>query len=64
VKFLFVLLMAAILLFGALGDYIGGRILLPAMGLTAPGYWTWFWFMVVVLSFVTLIKFLSSLVDE
>lgn len=23
--------------------YIIGRILLPEMGLTAPGYWAWFW---------------------
>jgi len=24
-------------------EYIIGRILFPEMGLTAPGYWTWFW---------------------
>lgn len=27
----------------ALGLYIIGRILLPEMSLTAPGYGTWFW---------------------
>lgn len=24
-------------------QYIGGRIILPEMGLTAPGLWAWFW---------------------
>lgn len=28
----------------ALIQYIGGRIILPEMSLTAPGYWPWFWF--------------------
>lgn len=27
---------------GALSTYIGGRILLPEMGLAAPSYWVWF----------------------
>lgn len=38
-----VLLFLSIVLLSALGEYICGRILLPAMGLRAPGYWTWFW---------------------
>lgn len=29
---------------GAFGEYVGGRIVLPDVGLTAPEYWTWFWF--------------------
>jgi len=28
---------------GGLISYICGRIILPEMGLTAPGYWPWFW---------------------
>lgn len=28
---------------GALLGYWWGRVMLPAMGLTAPEYWTWFW---------------------
>lgn len=41
----FLLLAFAILLFGATGEYVCGRIILPAVGLTAPDFWTWFWFM-------------------
>lgn len=44
-KFLMFLVALGILVFGSLGEYICGRIILPAMGLEAPGYWTWFWFM-------------------
>lgn len=29
---------------GAALEYFGGRIILPEMGLTPPGYWPWFWF--------------------
>lgn len=34
--FLFALLLATF-------QYVGGRIVLPEMGLTPPGWWAWFW---------------------
>lgn len=42
-KFLIALLFVGGCFFGALAEYVAGRVLLPAMGLTAPGHWTWFW---------------------
>lgn len=36
---------------GAFAEYVIGRVALPAMGLTAPGYWTWFWVTFWVLAF-------------
>lgn len=38
-----VLLLLAGWAFGALLSYWWGRVLLPEVGLVAPGYWTWFW---------------------
>lgn len=40
-KFLIALLFVGGCFFGALAEYVAGRVLLPAMGLTAPGHWTW-----------------------
>lgn len=28
--------------------YVIGRILLPEVGLTAPGFWVWFWAVVIL----------------
>lgn len=44
-KFFMAVVVASCLFVAALGEYICGRIILPAVGLTAPEYWTWFWFM-------------------
>lgn len=43
-KLLVAFVLLVILLVGSFSGYVGGRIMLPAMGLMAPGYWTWFWF--------------------
>lgn len=40
VKFLIWLLFALLL---STLQYFGGRIVLPEMGLTPPGWWAWFW---------------------
>lgn len=45
---------------GALVEYICGRILLPEMGLTAPGYWIWFWVMVIVVIGMNAATFLKE----
>lgn len=48
---------------GALIAYIIGRVLLPEMGLVAPGYWTWFWvslWMMVSTALATLVKEILS----
>lgn len=34
-----------IVVVGSAAEYVGGRILLPELGLSAPEYWTWFWAM-------------------
>jgi len=62
-KFLAFLLLVGIALVGALGEYIGGRIILPAIGLTAPGYWVWFWLMVVAMAFGIPLNLLRGAVD-
>lgn len=41
-------------------EYICGRILLPEMGLTAPGYWIWFWVMVIVVIGMNAATFLKE----
>lgn len=33
-------------------QYVGGRILAPELGLTAPDFWPWFWFAAIVENFV------------
>lgn len=35
--------LVALVLFGAFASYVGGRIVLPEVGLTAPEYVTWVW---------------------
>lgn len=62
-KFLFLLFCLGIVAFGALGEYIGGRILLPAIGLTAPEYWTWFWFMFWACLFIIPLSLVGKLFD-
>lgn len=47
--FLRVLLYCAFVFVVAAVSYVGGRIILPAMGLIAPHYWTWFWFYIAML---------------
>lgn len=42
---------AALVFWGALGSYIGGRILLPEIGLTPPGYWTWWCYILIMAVF-------------
>lgn len=51
-------------LVGALAEYVGGRVLLPAMGLTAPGYWTWLWFTFWVIVFGIIALFVRSIFDD
>jgi len=51
------------IIFGALGLYINGRIILPEMGLIAPGYWSWFWVMFFGLGFGMAIKWVYSIFD-
>ena len=34
----------------SLACYLGGRILFPAMGLDVPGFGTWFWVWVVIMT--------------
>jgi phage shock protein PspC (stress-responsive transcriptional regulator) len=38
------LLFLASVVFAATDSYIAGRIILPEMGLSAPGFKVWFWF--------------------
>lgn len=59
-KILIALALLAVLLFGSFGEYICGRIILPAMGLMAPGYWTWFWFMFWALVFGGTLAFVKE----
>lgn len=51
---------ALIIFLGALGEYICGKIVLPEMGLRAPGFMIWFWFM----TFGTVFAFLLGMVKE
>lgn len=32
--------------------WVGGRIILPEMSLTAPPFWAWFWFSGIVMNFL------------
>lgn len=50
-----------VVVLGSLGSYVGGRILLPEVGLTAPSYGTWLAFTVVTLLFAAPIKGLEFL---
>jgi hypothetical protein len=44
VKTLLIFLMVTLgIMAASAGSYIAGRIVLPEMGLVAPGYGTWFW---------------------
>lgn len=45
---------------GSVAAYIIGRILLPEVGLTAPGFWIWFWVMVVV----AILDFIKGVIKE
>lgn len=56
-------LMAFAVSFGALGEYVCGRILLPEVGLTAPQYWTWFWFMFFAMVFSSPLWVIRALLD-
>lgn len=40
---------------GGLLSYIAGRIILPEMGLTAPGFWPWVWVWFFVIIAATLV---------
>ena len=40
--------------------YIVGRILLPEIGLHAPGLWVWFW----VMFFLAALDFIKSVIKE
>lgn len=40
---LYVFALAAVIVFSATGAYVGGRIVLPEIGLVAPAWSTWFW---------------------
>jgi hypothetical protein len=51
---------AAVWVGAALSEYVCGRIILPEMGLTAPGYWPWFWFTGVVLAFSVPVRLVSE----
>jgi hypothetical protein len=62
-KFLVALYVGVVLLLATTGEYIGGRIILPAMGLTAPGFDTWFWFTFIILLFSLVLYFLKELFD-
>lgn len=59
-----VLFIAALWGLGALGEYVCGRVILPAIGLTAPSYWTWFWFMFWVIVFGLILKYLEELIES
>ena len=62
-KLLFALWVAVILAVAILAEYVCGRVILPAVGLTAPGFWTWFWFTAWAAGFTALIKFIEELMD-
>lgn len=53
-------IVAAMWWLGSLGAYIGGRVILPAMGLTAPGFWAWFWFVMWAAGFGTVVMILKE----
>ena len=51
------------LVVGAIGLYMGGRIILPEMGLQAPGFWPWFWFNVITVSAFAAVKLMTVAVN-
>lgn len=46
------------------GEYVGGRVILPEVGLTAPGWWTWFWFTSWASIFGLVATFAKEQIDE
>lgn len=50
--------------YAALASYIGGRILLPEIGLAAPQYTTWFWFYLFIIIFATPVYMIKAVVNE
>lgn len=54
---------AFVLFVGPLASYVSGRIVLPEMGLTAPGYGIWFASFLVILMFWTAFYAVKELFD-
>jgi hypothetical protein len=44
-------------------EYVCGRIILPELGLTAPGYWPWFWVSLFTLAFVAVMAVIRAAVE-
>lgn len=63
-KFVGVVLALAVVFFGSLGQYVCGRIILPSMGLTAPEYWTWFFFMSFAMIFCAPLVLIKEILKE
>lgn len=59
---MFALVLLALIetLAGSVIFYIVGRILLPEIGLTAPGFWIWFW----VFFFLAILDFIKGVIKE
>lgn len=57
------LVVGLLVLIEATAGYVGGRIILPEMGLTAPGWWAWFWLLSWIAVFVAPITLLVAVVD-
>lgn len=62
--FFLLLLLTGVVFFGALGEYVCGRIILPEMGLHVPDYWSWFWFMVWATVFSVVIYIAKAIIKE
>jgi len=45
----------------ALLEYIGGCVILPEMGLTAPGYWPWYWTSVLGITCYAVLSLITEL---
>lgn len=57
-------LISCALLLAAFGAYVEGRILLPELGLTAPGYGTWVASTVITVGAIVAVRLITSLIDE
>lgn len=63
-RFLYVLLVVVTWFASAIGSYVAGRIVLPEVGLIAPGFWTWFWMVGVLIIFGTVVKICTEVMEE
>lgn len=49
---------------GAFVGYVVGRILLPELGLTAPGYWAWYWAVFILVISKVVFSYISEWMDR